>query len=432
MIVLLLACRPPATVVVPPAAPREVPWRRGLPPVEGVARTITHLHSPWSHDACDGDPLPDGRVNEPCLEDFRSGLCEAGIDVAFVTDHPNHAAAQAYGDLHHARPGDTVLPDRNGIVCADGRTVWTFPGFEDELMPLGLAEHVPGTAAERNELLNRYDETGLVAMVDAGAEVFVAHTEGRLLPDLEALQDAGLRGIEIWNLHAMFAPDIREDDLGLDGLGWAADIGPFTRPTTTAEPDLFVIGVLQLQRPSLERFDALLARGPMVGIVGTDAHQNVLNLELADGERGDSYRRSLRWMSNLVQAGPDEDVSDALAAGRSIVAFEILGTPVGFDFRAPDAQMGGSSTARSLEIQCPTLHPESPQGVEAPEITVHLVKDGARIATGCGTHELDGPGVYRVEVEIVPLHLRPFLGDDPEPYLRPFPWILSNAIRVVP
>ena len=54
-----------------------------------------------------------------------------------------------------------------------------------------------------------------------------------------------------------------------------------------------------------------------------------------------------------------------------------------------------------------------------------------RIAEGCGTHTLDGPAVYRVEVEIVPLHLRPFLGADPEPYLRPFPWLLSNAIRVV-
>ena len=48
-------------------------WR-GLQP----ARGIVHLHSPYSHDACDNmprDPLPLGAPNEACLDDLRSALC---------------------------------------------------------------------------------------------------------------------------------------------------------------------------------------------------------------------------------------------------------------------------------------------------------------------------------------------------------------------
>src|SRR5690606_1314326 len=111
---------------------------------------------------------------------------------------------------------------------------------------------------------------------------------------------SGLTGVEIFNAHAMFAPNIREDHLGLDGLGWVDDIGAFTRPDGTAEPDLLLLGVLQVQSPSMATFDTLLEDGPVVGIAGSDAHQNVLNLELRDGERLDSYRRALSWFSNHV------------------------------------------------------------------------------------------------------------------------------------
>jgi hypothetical protein len=432
---LLLACTssdadPAAPTGDSATAAHEVPWSHGLPSIAPLVRTITHLHSPFSHDACDGEGLLEGAVNQPCLDDFRAGLCNAGIDVAFVTDHPDYAGDQDYADLHHARPGDDTRADRNGILCDDGHTVYTFPGFEDELMPIGLEQHVPGDVAARKELLNRSDGDALQAMVDAGAHVFMAHTEGKELASLEVLQDAGLTGIEIFNLHAMFAPDIRQEDLGLDGLGWFSDIAPFTSPDATAEPDLFVLGVLQLQPPSLAAFDALLARGPVTGIIGTDAHQNVLNVDLADGQRADSYQRMLRWMSNHVQVEAGEEVKDALAAGRSTVVFEILGTPAGFGFSAPDAPMGGSSTARTLTIDCPQLHPESPKGLDAPEITARLMRDGVAVHTGCGEVPIDGPGVYRVEVDIVPNHLRPFLGDDPEPWIHSWPWMLSNGIRV--
>jgi hypothetical protein len=434
---LWFACTPPAPTPIDP--PREVPWARGLPPLSPVEgrfpqRVITHLHSPWSHDACDGDPLPDGQPNAPCLQDLRDGLCDAGIDVAFVTDHPAHAAAQEFAALTHAQPTDQAIGANNRLTCDDGRAVEWAPGIEDELMPLGLDAHVPGDAQARDDLYNRSDPEALTALTEAGAAVFVAHTEGKDLTALQALAAAGLTGVEVFNLHAMFAPDIREEHLGLDGLGWVSGIAPFTAEDATAEPDLFVLGVLDAQPPSLERWDALLADGPMVGIVGTDAHQNVLPIALADGERADSYRRMLRWMANLVLAdAPGAAAAEqALRRGESWVAFEILGTPDGYGFDAVDGTpTGGSAPAGAvLRVGCPVLHADSPRGPVDPTITVRLLKDGALFAEGCGQHPTDGPGAYRVEVWITPEHLRPFLGDDPDPWIRPFPWLLSNAIRV--
>lgn len=409
---------------------REVPWRPGLPPLERGLRAITHLHSPWSHDACDGDGLIDGEVNQPCLDDLRAGLCDAGIDVAFVTDHPSQAAFQPFDELFHPRAGDVREGDSSVFACDDGRSVRWHAGFEDELMPMALDEHVPGDAAERDVLLNRDDDEALTTMIAAGGLVFVAHSESRDRAQLASQQDAGLTGLEIFNLHAMFAPDIRADYLDLDPVLWLSDLEPFTDDEGEAEPDLMVLTVLADQPPSLAHFDALLARGPTVGIVGTDAHQNVFNFDLRDGDRADSYRRMLRWMANVLLPLDGESPEQALAAGRSFVAFEIVGTPSGFDLSAADGTpMGGSTTSTSLTVGCPTLHPDSPRGPDEPTITVRLLRDGLPFAEGCGEHEVT-PGVYRVEVDIVPHHLRPFLGEVADTWIKPYPWIRSNAIRV--
>lgn len=444
----------PASSTPDADAPREVPWSHRLPPLAAAPRgftaerAIVHLHSPWSHDACDGNPLPDGVVNEPCLADLRFGLCEARIDVAFVTDHPAYAADQTFDDLFHHRDGDDWLDAAgapsadarvaNAIHCDDGHTVTWLPGIEDELMPVALDRQVAGEdLAENDRLYNAYDAEAVTADIAAGATVLVAHTEQRVRSDLEMLQDAGLTGVEVFNLHAMFDPGIREEALGLDGLGWLTDIAPFTQPDATGEPDLFVLGVLQAQAPSLAHWDALLARGHATGVAGTDAHQNVLAFDLRDGIRGDAYQRMLRWFTNVLWAdAPGPAAAEAaLAAGRVAVAFEILGSPVGFDVHLDDAagavhEMGSDAPAGTLVVACPTLDPASPRGPDDPEITVRVLKDGVPWKDGCGSFATDGPGAYRVEADIVPYHLRPFLGDDPEPWLHSYPWIYGNAIRV--
>jgi hypothetical protein len=435
------------------AADATRPWRGTLPHLRSevtaprgwtAARSIVHLHSPWSHDACDGRGYEDGVLDTACLADLRAALCDTAVDFAFITDHPDHAATVPWEDALLAQPGDTLLEGPHGtegvsIPCPAGHSVTWLPGIEDELMPVGLQRHAGGgDITEAHGIYNREDAEAIAADVDAGALVFVNHTEGRSLEELAAVQAAGGAGIEVFNLHAAFDPRIRGADLGLDPAGWLSEIVPFTGDEGTAEPDLYFLGVLTPQAPSLAAWDALSATGPAVGVSGTDAHQNVMPLLLRDGERGDSYRRMLRWFNTtlLVDADTPAAARDALADGRAYVAFEALGTPTGVDLHhRSDAgaivEMGGAvEAAGTLTVGCPALTVDSPQGSDAPEIVVKVLRDGEVWAEGCGEHPVSGPGVYRVEVWMTPRHLRPFLGDSPDVWMKPYPWVYTNPIRV--
>ncbi|RME24398.1 MAG: hypothetical protein D6798_11325 [Deltaproteobacteria bacterium] len=467
---VLVACRPDRTGTSPDSGPVSadsgvpgtVAWQRTLAPLSTtmtgprghrLARAIVHLHSSWSHDACDGQPLDDdGRPRTDCLADLRRGLCEAGIEHAFLSDHPAHFATSTWEEAPLAQPGDTRLPDDAGrvleIPCDSGGVVRWYPGVEDELMPVALDRHVPGDAEQRDWQYNQSDAAAIEAFTEAGATVWLAHTEGRDPDLLASLVAQGLRGVEVFNLHAAFSPTIRADDLGLDPADWLAEIVPFTSDEGTGEPDLFVLGVLTPQIPSEERWDALQALAPddrvIAATFGTDAHQNVMPVALRDGERGDSYRRMLRWASQWLWLEPgtegDLDAAEqALSAGRFQVVFEVLGTPEGFDFHLEDAagtihEMGsvvdGDALPATLTVTCPTLWAGSPRGTTPPEITATVYRDGEPWQQGCGSFPVDTPGSYRVRIDIVPWHLDPFLGDDPEPWLHDYPWVYGNPIRV--
>ena len=438
-----------------PSGPQ--PWSGSLPPSGGVfptvrgmatRRLIVHLHSPWSHDACDGRGYEDGVLDEACLQDLRAGLCAAGVDLAFVTDHPAHAAAQPFDALWHSRAGDQPLMDEgvqigNTIGCPDGRALHWMPGIEDELMPVGLRAHVSADPVENDALYNRDDADAIAAVRGVGALPFIAHTEQRQLDVLRAQVASGVVGVELFNLHAAFDPDLRAEFLGLERADWLAAIAPMTAPTGTAEPDLFMLAVLREQTPSVPLWDALNTTAEVVGVAGTDAHQNVLPTLLRDGERGDSYRRMLRWFNNevrVLEGQADDPLAwrAALAAGRAAVVFEVLGTPIGWDVRVEGSttlEMGESAPwaahpGAALVVDCPRVSPRSPQGDEPAEIRALVFKDGAEWAQGCGRHPLDGPGAYRVRFDVVPHHLRPFLGDDPDPWLVSYPWIYTNPIRL--
>ena len=83
------------------------------------ARGIVHLHSPYSHDACDGMPRSaTGVPNEPCLEHLRAALCTARIDYAALTDHDDSMADEDYLALFHTRPGDAAVLDSSGAQIA--------------------------------------------------------------------------------------------------------------------------------------------------------------------------------------------------------------------------------------------------------------------------------------------------------------------------
>lgn len=442
MLSLLLACAEAPPALDDSAVPsREVPYthqRAALAETSAAGRAwkrgIIHLHSPYSHDACDGDPMPDGVPREDCLADLRAGLCADAIDFAFLTDHPAEAAYQPYADLLLDREDDEDVDGVGKYLhCPTGtRTLW-MPGIEDELMPVGLDRHVSEDPEENDRIYNGSDQESFDAEIAAGALVLQAHTEGKDLDTLLARQQMGLTGVEIFNLHAMVDPTKREEDLGLDAFDWLDAISPWVTGTTDAEPDLVFLGFYQQQDVSLERWDALNAVAPTVGTAGTDAHENALPSLMSDGERVDSYRRMMAWFSNILLVDGDRpaDHQAALAAGRLFVAFEVLGTPADWDVHYGDLEMGGTApTGDTLVASCPTLSPDSPQMGDPPEIDLTVYKDGLPWQSGCGSWPVAEPGVYRVVATITPHHLRAFLDTEADAMIRPYPWLYSNSFRI--
>jgi hypothetical protein len=436
MLVLLMACVDPQTDSVAPPSP--VPWSRSRARVNettadgrALRRAIVHLHSPTSHDACDDHETAD----EPCLADLRAGLCEAAVDLAFFTDHPASAAETPFSDLFWPQPGDEVVDGvASRIGCDDGsRTLW-MAGIEDELMPVALDRHVSDDSAENDRVYNASDAEAIEEDTRAGALVLQAHTEGQPLETLLARQAWGQAGVEMFNLHAMVDPRKREDDLGLDAMSYLTDAGPFISATSNAEPDLVFLAFYEEQVVSIEKWDALNAVAPTLGTAGTDAHQNALPMLMGDAERVDSYRRMMTWFGNYLAVEDDSPAAAeaALRARAGFVAFDLLGTPLGFEvgyagvpWAADDAEVGETFT-----IRCPTLAADSPTDTTAPTVTATVFRDGEPWQTGCGSYAVTEPGVYRVRVDIVPSHLTTFLGDQADVLVHAYPWVYSQAFRI--
>jgi hypothetical protein len=436
-------------------ADTSVPWTSDLPSLEGdiglvrgfrPMRSILHFHSVYSHDACDGAGYQYGVLDEECLAEMRDGLCRVSIDLAYVSDHPSYAAFHGFEEILLFRDDDVPIVEggetiANLIQCPTGHEVVYMGGIEDELMPLGLDRHAAEVGEVADELYNSSTQELFDAVAAAGGMVFQEHPEERDFETLEQRQDMGLVGLEVFQLHAMLDPGAREEIYGLEPFGWIEDIGPFTDPEATGEPDLLFAAFFQELGPNVERWDHLLQRGPSVGIAATDAHRNVLPYLLRDGERPDGYRRNFRWFSNVVLADDKEPgaADEAVAAGRLFMAFEIFGTPDDLAFWYDDGggselEMGESCagcTGGVLHLDCPALSPASPRdGEHDPVVEATVFRDGEVWQTGCGTFDVTEAGVYRARVDITPHHLTPFLGDDPTPYLHPFPWVYTNAIRI--
>jgi hypothetical protein len=421
--------------------PVELPeWQRGLPPASemGVrrgltpARGIVHLHSPYSHDACDGDPRPGGLPDEACLADLRAALCTTRMNYAALTDHDDTMADEAFETLFNMRGSDVAVIDgasqqiASRLVCPDGHEVLISVGSENELMPIMLDRHVTAaTTAERHAIYNGDDPAAAAAFRDAGGLVWIPHSEQRTV---DHIREIAPHGMEIYQLHANIDPDIRADHLGLDGYGAIAAVAEFadTNPGGP-EPDLALISFLSPNTPSIDKWDQLLGEGvKLVGSGGTDAHQNALPIMLRDGERGDSYRRMIRWFSNVVLTATPNDpaaIEAALAGGRAFLVFEMFGTPVGFDAHAIGGATGelgdeiAVAAGATLEVTLPTvwqLDPVLPVPVISARIFRLTATGKTMVAEGPGptlTTPLDQVGAYRVEIHITPHHLGGYLRD---------------------
>lgn len=411
------------------------------------ARGIIHLHSPFSHDACDGNPrATDGTPNEPCLQSLRRALCTVRIDYAALTDHDDSMADENYMALFHSRMGDE--PVMNGvdqvasrIHCENGHEVLLTVGGENDLMPIMLDRHVPGTVQERHDIYNGDDPAAAATMRAAGAKIWIPHTEQRTT---QHILDIAPDGMEVYNLHANLDPDIRETYLGLPASGAIAGAVEFADTNEGGpEPDLALLAFLAPSEPALTRWNEQLAAGRKVaGSNGSDAHENALPIILADGERGDSYRRVMRWFGNIALTTDPRDpvaIEAAIAGGRMFTVFELLGTPSGFGIEAGAGVTFGSTVPAGtmLHVTPPSVR-NLDKSLPAPAIRTTVIHVGASGPTVLASSEDDTAidvampaGAIRIEVSMTPRHLGPYLRDlGPAMAEQELPWIYTSPIYV--
>ncbi len=448
----------PATNSPPPATAKAV-WAPGViyPAEHGASaanargfvdvRGLVHAHSYYSHDACDDAPVDENGVRDAvCLDDFRRGLCQSQHDFVFLTDHGDSFDEQVFPDVLLFQPdkGDVLVDggSANRITCDDGHTALIMAGSENGFMPVGLEHH--GDKALYGQLTPENADN----LHDAGAVILLAHPEDY---EVEQLIEMPVDGFEMYNVH-------RNTVLGagfaLDMLLRAGDGDP-----GVPHPDLLVLTLWSEDPDYLTRWGKVLATGKrIVSTMGTDCHRNTFRTILEDGERADSYRRLMIAFSNhlLVKPGDDgvvddKELKEALAKGRAFGVFEMLGYPVGFDVTAND---GGSGfelgddvpVGATIHAVMPTLR-DLDTGKEAPRLQLRVLRadaaaDDGFVEVAAADKDVDvvadTAGAYRVEVRMLPLHLRQDLRDEDirildEGAQNPhgdYVWIYSNPLYV--
>lgn len=403
-----------------------------------IRRGIIHCHSPYSHDACDDEGVVDGVRNEECFQDLRDGMCQTGQDFVFLTDHDDYLVDFEFPDTLQYAPGDVLierggLPVANRVQCGDGSEVIVAAGLEEAMMPIGLEHHLGDTPAERKAAYGEATPEAAQALKDAGALVFIQHTEGWSISTILSLP---LDGIEIFNLHQCLMMNF--------GAALEMLVALEEDPDSIPIPELGIISVFVENHWDLERWALAALERPTPGIVATDVHRNTFPGATYDGERIDSYRRMMHWFSNyaLVPQGELDDkiLKEAIGAGRTYGAFDYLGYPVGFDFHAEAGgtiyEMGDNPPdGAELIVVLPEVYKLDPE-VTPPAVTGHILKakdDGTWEEVESGDGDLTytaGPGVYRAEVRSTPLHLKEWLGSDSRKWLVEYVWIYSNPIYV--
>jgi hypothetical protein len=430
-------------------------------------RAITHFHTPYSFDACDGGGiLPDGTLNRSCLADAKKAFCDNHINLIFATDHSNHLSKYSFNDLALIEAGDTLLtkgglPVGNRMTCADGFQPVLAVGLEGKFLALGMEQHVPGDAAARDAVYTSDAAVDYAILSDpAGpnALVGIPHTESRDKASLIALAPSF---IEIYNVHANLDPRIRKKYLNRNPFDLVGVfINYLADPYNDLYADYMFTDYLEFNRVYFEIWDALLAAGIAVtGVGGLDSHQNIFSQKGSDGLRLDHHRRMTRAFNNLVLTANDtiDGVKGAIAAGRVYFVVEGLGTPLGIDFRGVTTHDNGNGTSTetvyemgstmtvntpdssALYFSVPSVHPAFPgmDSGESPELRTELVRvdsSGAEsVVASSGTRTLFYPnpaaGHYRVHVYMRPRHLEEFLFD-PDRAKQSYHWIISNHIKV--
>jgi len=412
-------------------------------------RGLIHAHSVYSHDACDGEPVKNGQRDPVCLADFRSAVCTTKHDFVMLTDHKDSYAEYEFPEvlLYSEERGDELIyrdgnPVASWAACPDQSRSLILAGTESALMPVGMERHVPGTIEDRRNVYGEKTVEAGLAELATDAVLLVSHTEDWTV---DQLIDLPLHGFEMYNIHANL---MRSPGAGLELLMRVGQNDP-----TLGHPDLALLSLITEDSRYLKRWGGVLSRGvKRVTTMATDCHQNTFPQLMSDGERIDSYRRLMLWYSNHLLIRTEEDGSwndrslkEALAAGRLYGAFELMGYPEGFDYRAETGEGIGEMGDEIALSDNPTLvvDPPAVQNLDPvrpkPELTVRILKAVANgfevVASGPGQIRYTPvePGAYRAEVRMRPLHLREYMNADAETLLAPgkdFVWIYANPIYI--
>lgn len=429
-------------------------WPKSLPPLKldtkNYRRSIIHIHSNFSHDACDNKPFKDGKPNELCYKDFLASFCDLNTDIVFVTEHADSMANFPFEDIWHSQAGDTPIMEegqQTGVIrtCGNGHRVHFYLGAENNLMPIGLTKHP--AALGNQSIKDAYmgmDPEAIKAFKDAGALVGTAHTEHES-KSLGYLNEAKLDFLEIYNTHAEFLI-LKEKKSYLSLLKLSSQIYSFA-DDASLEPDLVFLNLQTENQLALDRWASVALSQHITGTAGTDAHQNSLPKVMSDGERIDSYRRMQRWFSNYVDVenpGDRKAVLKAIKDGKNLVVFEIYGVPNGFDFAVvsektkaemgEEVQMKGENYKVSMII--PQLSLDGSQSIANAKLKGRILKATPRgwvtVAEGTNSpieYSSSEPGVYRAEVRVLPHYLLEFLPSMPS-LIKERVWIYSNPIWV--
>ncbi len=386
-------------------SPKVYP-ERALP---ASLRTVVHIHSAFSHDACDNWITDhDGDVNQTCIGQLRAALCASGLDVAFLTDHPARMKDHTFEELLFIEKtkGDVPVlkdgaPIANRIQCPAGSGL---PAHELEIMvgyetthtmPVGLYRHYTDTTSEGQADNDDVPFALARAAIDnahaVGGIVVNAHSEEDSI-SAQRLIDVGVDAMEIYNLHANFLTITGQGSSGLKpNIGRVLKLENFLGDAATSpDSDLALMVMLDIQpEQAFLKWQAVLGQKHVTGLLGNDVHQNVVLPQLcavgsdyaglcdglkdqypkltklltdggpvilSDGKRIDDYTRMLRWVQDRVVVPADTKLEDrsevikqAILAGKVWAEFDVLGIPEGADFYGDDGtqwvEMGGQIAA---------------------------------------------------------------------------------------
>lgn len=378
-----------------------------------MVRGLIHMHSPYSHDACDGHGLEGGVPDAVCMAELRAAPCIAGLDFVALTDHPDYMRDYPLEDdmLYMPALGDSLVMDgddpvANRVDCPDGSEVMFTVGFEsNHSMPLGFRRHMPSP-----DLYEGIDDTTpldraleLNAAVEAaGAVKGVVHSEG---PEISAgrIDEAGFEAMEWYNTHANIMELIGGDTITgepADVINTLGILEDFLIGSSGPHPDLVLVAALPMMpMEGFAKWEEVQRGRPITGLLGSDAHRNVSvdpvcsgiwqtlcellatlypstltllisggAIVLNDGDRIDSYQRIARWVENrvFVTEMTFDQLGEALRAGRGYGLFSVFGDPEGFAFEgyAGSTYVAMGDTVHgevTLRLQAP-LHPTALAG----------------------------------------------------------------------